>query len=567
MCDTSLKEFSKAMIDFVSSTERLAPVEAAPDSKRAVDRICGLLGIAKLELSYKIPDNANRLFLSDKTTTIFLRDNWDESRPFTIVKRHEDNCVFTFSIYPHKDGKPWDDEDKSRISTFISQVYLVNDRARIAETAEKYSVMDNEMELYNLRYLMKTMGMLFAKREIFDYCACRFNIAGLAIINSKIGRSGGTEMMKRYIYGLRDLIGADGFISRLGGDNFISLFRKSKTDAVIRYLSGVKLRTEYRGIEELFMSAHAGYYCVDERCRGPHEIMESIITAEIAARMNPKASYAIFDDELKKRVEAKKQLEGLFYDAIDKEEFLIYYQPKVNLQTYTISGAEALCRWQHDGQLIPPIRFIPILEQSHNICILDFYMLEHVCRDMRKWMDSGMPLVKVSVNLSRMNLGDERLAERIMETVDRYGVPHEYIEIELTETTTDVDFKELKKVVSSLHGLGISTSVDDFGVGYSSLNLIRDLPWNVLKIDKSFLPEETDENKEDKKIMLKHVIEMAQELGLECIVEGVESINQVELLKGCSCFRAQGYLFDKPLPTNVFEERLRDGGKYVPESN
>lgn len=330
----------------------------------------------------------------------------------------------------------------------------------------------------------------------------------------------------------------------------------------MRFLAGTIINTQIRGIEKLFMSSRTGYFDISEKCRGPYEIMESITIAEAAARHNINSPIAVFNEELKKRAEEKRLLESLFFDAIDKEEFLVYYQPKVNLTDYTVSGAEALCRWQHDGELVPPIRFIPILEQSHNICVLDFYMLEHVCRDMKKWRESGLPLVKISVNLSRMNLGDENLAERITEIIDRYEIPHKFIEIELTETTTDVDFRELKKVVTALHNADISTSVDDFGVGYSSLNLIRDLPWNVLKIDKSFLPDDRDENKQAKRVMLKYVISMAQELGLECIVEGVESPEQVELLKNCSCFRAQGFLFDKPLPAEIFVQKLRNGGHY-----
>lgn len=550
------------MLDFIKNSEKLVSAADNPCLKNSIENICGLLGIAKLEVVYTIPDKANTLFLQNETFSVFSCDDWDENRPFTVAKRHEDGCVSNYSAYPYKDGGEWDDEDKSRIGMFISALYIVNDRLRIAVAAEKFAVMDNEMELYNLRYFMKRAGGMFATGEIRDCCACRFNISQLSVINAKLGRNGGTQIMKRYVYGLRDIIGEGGFISRLGGDNFIALFRKNKKEEVIRHLSGIVLPTEFRGIEEIFVSAHAGYYDVDSYCRGPHEIMEFIIIAEAASRYSHGVLYAEFNDELKKRSEARKLLESLFYDAIDKEEFLVYYQPKVNLIDYTISGAEALCRWKHNGELVPPFRFIPILEQSHNICVLDFYMLEHVCMDMRRWKDSGLPLVKISVNLSRMHLGDEKLAERITGIIDKYEIPHQYIEIELTETTTDVDFKELKKIVSSLHDVGISTSVDDFGVGYSSLNLIRDLPWNVLKIDKSFLPDDRDENKKAKSVMLKYVISMAQELGLECIVEGVESPEQVELLKNCSCFRAQGYFFDKPLPVSVFHRKLLDGGKY-----
>ena len=164
--------------------------------------------------------------------------------------------------------------------------------------------------------------------------------------------------------------------------------------------------------------------------------------------------------------------------------------------------------------------------------------------------------MKVSVNLSRLHLGDADLLENILGIIDKHNVPHEYIEIELTETTTDVDFTELKKIVNGLREQGISTSVDDFGMGYSSLNLIRELPWNVLKIDKSFLPTSAENQDPSKVKMLRHIITMSQDLGLECIVEGVETAEQVKLLKECQCYLAQGFYFDKPLPVKEFERRL-----------
>ena len=239
------------------------------------------------------------------------------------------------------------------------------------------------------------------------------------------------------------------------------------------------------------------------------------------------------------------------------EEFKVFYQPKTQLNNYQLAGAEALCRWFRNGKVISPGEFIPVLEGSKAICTLDFYMLDHVCRDIRRWLDEGREAVKVSVNLSRLHLGDEDLLESILRIIDKYKVPHHFIEIELTETTTDVDYKELKKIVYGLREQDISTSVDDFGVGYSSLNLIREMPWNVLKIDKSFLPTQEEEDKDPSKVkMLRHIITMSQDLGLECIVEGVETAEQVKLLKDCKCYLAQGFYFDRPLPVKEFEQKL-----------
>lgn len=265
-------------------------------------------------------------------------------------------------------------------------------------------------------------------------------------------------------------------------------------------------------------------------------------------------SYIFWDEDMLQKHEETKKIEQQFRKAIANEEFLVYYQPKVGLKKYRMAGAEALCRWNNDGNIMPPIRFIPILEQSQAICDLDFYMLEHVCRDIQRWMKEGKEVVKTSVNFSRRHMGSERLAERILEVIDKYNVPHEYIEIELTETTTDVEFRDLKIVVDSLQLQGVSTAVDDFGVGYSSLNLIRELPWDVLKIDKSFLPKSDDSS--EKNLMFKYLIAMAQNLGLECIVEGVETLEQVRMLKENNCYMAQGFYFDKPLPVEEFETRL-----------
>ena len=164
--------------------------------------------------------------------------------------------------------------------------------------------------------------------------------------------------------------------------------------------------------------------------------------------------------------------------------------------------------------------------------------------------------MRVSVNLSRKHMADIDLLEHILEIIDRNGVPHEYLEVELTETTTDVEFRDLKRVVSGLRTAGVYTSVDDFGMGYSSLNLIKEVPWDVLKVDRGFLPEDENDENETRRIMFKHVIAMAKDMGMECIAEGVETRSQIELMKNNHCDLAQGFYFDRPLPVYEFEKRM-----------
>jgi EAL domain-containing protein (putative c-di-GMP-specific phosphodiesterase class I) len=250
-----------------------------------------------------------------------------------------------------------------------------------------------------------------------------------------------------------------------------------------------------------------------------------------------------------------KQIQTAFPGAVKREEFIIHYQPKVDIETKKIVGAEALCRWQIDGKIIPPDDFIPILELNTFVSELDFYVLDHVCRDMVRWLNEGRQPVRVSVNFSRKHLIDIDLTDHILSIINKYNIPHDLIEIELTETTSDVMFSDLRRIVSGLQRENVKTAVDDFGVGYSSLNLIRDIPWDVLKIDKSFVPQ-TEDDGNVSNVMFRHLISLAQDMGLECVVEGVETDEQLRILKKNNCQIAQGFVFDHPLPVEEFEDRL-----------
>jgi len=435
---------------------------------------------------------------------------------------------------------------------------VINGMQEVLRMAELFSFKDARLEVYNLNYFFKKVDESIAAGIIDKYVACQFNMKQFALVNNQVGRENGTKLLNRYLVELQNRIGEKGCVCRMYGDNFTMLFEREKLSVVTEYLSGRVMEIAARGLERIALSAYAGYYAVSDNCISAVDIMDRIGMALNVAKHVKKVPYVFFSDEIMKSMDDAKQVESLFWDAIEKEEFLVYYQPKVMTKNYQLVGAEALCRWKHDGELIPPFRFIPVLEQSNLICTLDFYMLEHVCRDISRWLKAGKPVVRVSVNMSRVHLGDEDLLEHVLEIVDKYKVPHEYIEIELTETTTDVDYRELKYIVAGLRNQGISVAVDDFGVGYSSLNLIREMPWKVLKIDRTFLPTGNEEDDEEmqKRIMLKHIIAMAQNLGLECIAEGVETVEQVTLLKENNCYLVQGYLFDRPLPMEEFEVRL-----------
>lgn len=263
---------------------------------------------------------------------------------------------------------------------------------------------------------------------------------------------------------------------------------------------------------------------------------------------------AYFTEEIKNTILREKEIESRMVDALENGEFTVYYQPKIDIVNNRLIGAEALVRWVDGGMVIAPGDFVPIFERNGFICQLDFYVLESVLKRMRKWLDEGLSIVKTSVNFSRVHLSDISFTNRIIRMLREYSIPAKYIEVEFTETgDTDVA-PMLKEAIQSLKDYGIATAMDDFGTGYSSLSLLTNLSFDVLKLDKSFLEEGTVSDRE--KVVINNVIRMVQDLNIDVIMEGVETPEQVDFLRKVNCNMAQGYIFDKPLPVEIFEERL-----------
>ncbi len=413
---------------------------------------------------------------------------------------------------------------------------------------------DEELEINGIGYFLNCIDDLIEIGEIGLFGACRFNLKSFSVVNDQLGRSNGTRVMRRFLNGLEIKLGVDHVLCRLGGDNFVVLFHKTYLDELRYYLTGQDIYVNEE--ETVFVSASAGIFMMPESGIDKHMIMDAITMAAKDAKDAVNKDYIVFyDHELKERDKREKYIHEVFAQAIEAKEFKVYYQPKVNLKNYMITGAEALCRWVHEGEVISPGEFIPVYEKSQDICKLDFYMLEQVCKDIRRWIDEGRKVVKISVNLSRRHLRNQKTLKNILEIINKYDVPHEYIEIELTETTMDQHFDSIKRLVTGLKDNSITSSVDDFGTGYSSLNLLREAPWSVLKIDRSYLPD-TKKYDEKRQSMLKHLIAIATDMGFECIVEGVETLEQLKSIKRNNCFMAQGFYFDKPLPVAEFEEKL-----------
>lgn len=548
------KAYSRILNEFIIEGEKIEQYRD-PAFNKILEPICKFLRISRI--SSAVFDSTCDSATIKSAPHIYYDDgNADSTRVLKFTETNVRACKANYSFMQSKSGQDWSDEEVQQIEAFEKLIYTFCDRSYASTIAKDLSMFDNDLMVYPLTFFLATVKNLIRQGRIGEFGGVYFNIRHFSTINDRFGRDCATNIMKLFIHGIQEKILYEECICRVGGDNFVVLFKKDNLNIIKNYLSGMPI-TFNDGDETVNVTTTAGYYMIPEATESATDVMDRISTAYQLAKSVYKRRFLFYDDEIMQHQTHVKEIEMMFPSAIENEEFKVFYQPKTQLNNYQLAGAEALCRWFRNGKVISPGEFIPVLEGSKAICTLDFYMLDHVCRDIRRWLDEGREAVKVSVNLSRLHLGDEDLLESILRIIDKYKVPHHFIEIELTETTTDVDYKELKKIVYGLREQDISTSVDDFGVGYSSLNLIREMPWNVLKIDKSFLPTQEEEDNDPSKVkMLRHIITMSQDLGLECIVEGVETAEQVKLLKDCKCYLAQGFYFDRPLPVKEFEQKL-----------
>ena len=519
--------------------------------------LCSMLRIGKLEvLTY--PNQEMEHEGKGRVEVLFREGTPDRIR-FLDRRNVTQGYNIVFIRAWQREGEPdWNNHEKEGVDLVLRMIFVMDGRAKLMHIAERLSYHDQEMEVRNHKYFMQSMGRLYQQGRMGEFTAMFLNLKRFSVINQQLGRKLGTLVMKRYVKTLEAALSGDEMIARVGGDNYCLLVEKDHAEDILDMALEMMVCYDDTTGDRIRVTSTIGIYEVPEdgSMGSPSEVMDRISRAGMQVKRLQDENVLYFDSVMMDQRMRELEIESNYRGALKDEEFEVYFQPKVDMQNYTMCGAEALCRWNHNGRVVPPAEFIPVLEQSMDIYALDMYMLDHVCRHIRRWLDQGRRVPRISVNLSRRNLADVELLPRILEAIDKNNVPHEYIEIELTETTSDAQFNDLKKIVSGLQREGIKTSVDDFGIGYSSLNLLRDIPWNVLKIDRSFLPVEGDPLEMQKNLMFRYVVAMAQGLGLNCIVEGVETSEQLRMIKQNGCDEAQGFFFDRPLRAEEFEKRM-----------
>jgi diguanylate cyclase (GGDEF)-like protein len=513
------------------------------------------MGIIKKDIEYII-QNSNigkisfEIYKSDGTNvkkiTLYSEENNEEILSTKIAINNEKYIVI--NVCP-KLNQTFDFMTKKQIEILSSLYVALFSRAYMNEQTMKLSGIDMQTGLLNTKGIIEYGKIQKSKNKLVKYICVFMNIKDFNIINQKYGPNIGDIYLKAYADSIKNMASSEERVARLGGNNFVCLIKKEKMKKFIEKINSMEIQVNKK--TELIKS-RMGIYEI-EKDDTINMAIDNAIVALNMCKQSPNKDYFIFDDELKHKIEKEVKFTSEVKNAMENGEFIPFYQPKVDSDTNTLIGAEALVRWNRNDNIIYPGEFIQILEREDLICALDLYMLRRVCADIKEMMEKGLSPVKVSVNFSKKHFTYPNFAKQIIDILNEYNTPCELIEIELTETIKEEDYEAMTNFVQSMKEYGLSVSVDDFGTGYSSFSLIKELNVSTIKIDKIFVDHI---NRQKDRIVVESMIKMIKKLGIGVIAEGVETLEQIEILNQLGCNNIQGYYYDKPLPKEEYVKRL-----------
>lgn len=387
-----------------------------------------------------------------------------------------------------------------------------------------------------------------------NYFLIRSDFVRFKLVNEIYGKKAGDKLLKAFSTSLVEILGKEAIVARFSDDDFVILTNKNKDDLKFDL---IKIETFLKDYPiEIPLNVVFGVFKIENRKLTIEAVCDRAAYALTKAKQSKDLSvYVVYNDKLDRWLKIEHAVVSGIDSAIENGDILIYFQPKYSLKDKKIVGAEALVRWKHPtlGMLSPGI-FIPMLEANAAIHQLDYYVWDKTCESVAKWREMGLMHIPVSVNVSRNNFYRDKLWEEILELIDKHGITPDCINIEITETSYMNDPAKIQQIVNKCQESGLSVHMDDFGSGYSSLNVLKDLVFDALKIDLNFL--KGLESNERAAIILKSIMDMNKLLKLPVVAEGIETQEQENFLKEIGCEVGQGFLFSRPVEEKVFISML-----------
>jgi diguanylate cyclase len=490
----------------------------------------------------------------DSTSALIVVQEAAENLPFIIVSGLiPDEVAIESMRHGAKDFIRKDNLSRlvPVIERELQEVVLRTDLKAVQESLHRVTHFDGLTGLPNREYLFSHLGsMISGAGRDRPFAVFMVDLNRFRKITRSLGIQAGNRVLIELAERLCAVFGEEDFVARYGADRFVAVVphidQEAQADNVAAVIHECLDRAFQANCHELFVTASVGVSFYPKDGRRPDDLLENVESALYVAKAAGWRSYQAYQVAMNAHGKGRLAMESALYRALEKEEFLLHYQPQFDLSGNRMTGMEALIRWRHpESGMISPGTFIPMLETTGLIVPIGEWILRTACAQNRQWQDAGLPPVCVAVNLSAIQFRQPGLVQTVRKVLQETGLSPEYLELEITENIAVNNEEAVIAVLYELRDIGIQIAIDDFGTGYSSLSYLKRFPIDKLKIDQSFVRDCKDGTRDGG--IVRAIIGMGHSLDLKVIAEGVETQEQADFLQINGCDEVQGYFYGKPM--------------------
>lgn len=433
-----------------------------------------------------------------------------------------------------------------------SSTQKIKELEKSVEHLSEAAYTDITTKIGNRDYFIKRMVEVLGRDQSENFTLIGFGISNIAMVNRMYGPAEGDRLVRFAAQTLKQNLRKGSVYALVQSNLFAVLLKSQKEEEIQAVVSDITEQMEK--CSDIFTVEVAfGIYLISDKSEKVSEMLSRMVLAQRAVPKDGKVNYAYFDEELNRKYEENRKMCMEMEQALEDKKFVMYLQPMVDLHIYKIYSAEALVRWEHEEKgLLSPYAFLPVFENTNLMLKLDYYMWEEACKTLRRWIDNKLDPLPLMLNISPIHLNSVSFIQVLTSLLDRYKLQKSMLVLELPERALTSGGGDVLQTVKVLAQSGYKLCIDNFGGLHSPVNLLRDLPFSMVKLDRKFL---TDNSKDEEgQTILRYLIAMAKELDLIVVTEGVETLEQVNFLTEIGCDIAQGYYFSKPVSLRDFDK-------------